>query len=155
MGIARRFLNRVHHPIRPYTMAPVDFPMRYDRWYRPLATVLGLGPARASVTVADGFLRVRSGWAFAMDVTLDNIESARTAPERMWGWGVHQACNGWLVNGSRHGVVEIRLAHPVKPTKAPTAGLFNRPVRCLYVSVTNPDALITALTHRQLPATGS
>ncbi|WP_083026134.1 hypothetical protein [Mycolicibacter minnesotensis] len=133
----------------------MDFPMRYDRWYRPLATVLGLGPARARIEVSDGLLQVRSGWAFAMDIALNNIESARPAPERMWGWGVHQACNGWLVNGSRHGVVEIGLAHPVKPTKAPTAGLFNRPVRRLYVSVADPDALITALTSRQLPATGT
>ncbi|MCV7385954.1 hypothetical protein [Mycolicibacter longobardus] len=133
----------------------MNFAMRYDRWYRPFATVLGLGPKRASIRVADGFLQVRSGWAFAMDVALDNIESARPAPERMWGWGVHQACNGWLVNGSRHGMVEIRFAHPVKPTKAPTAGLFNKPVRCLYVSVTDPDTFIAALTSWQLPATGS
>lgn len=136
-------------------MSAVDFPMRYDRWYRPLATVLGLGPGRASIRVADGLLQVRSGWAFAMDIALDNIESAQPAPERMWGWGVHQACNGWLVNGSRHGVVQIRLTHAVKPSKAPTAGVFNRPVRCLYVSVTDPDGFIAALTGWQLPATGS
>lgn len=136
-------------------MSSVNFAMRYDRWYRPFATVLGLGPKRASIRVADGFLQVRSGWAFAMDVALNNVESARPAPERMWGWGVHQACNGWLVNGSRHGMVEIRFVHPVKPTKAPTAGLFNKPVRCLYVSVTDPDTFIAALTSWQLPATGS
>ncbi|KLO28076.1 hypothetical protein ABW16_14130 [Mycolicibacter heraklionensis] len=136
-------------------MSPVDFPMRYDRWYRPLATVLGLGPGRASIRVADGLLQVRSGWAFAIDIAVNNIESARPAPERMWGWGVHQACNGWLVNGSRHGVVEILLTHGVKPTKAPTAGWFNKPVRRLYVSVTDPDGFIAALTGWQLPATGS
>ncbi|ORV46470.1 hypothetical protein AWC02_10495 [Mycolicibacter engbaekii] len=136
-------------------MSIVDFAMRYDRWYRPLATVLGLGPRRASIRVADGFLQVRSGWAFAMDIALSNIDSARPAPERMWGWGVHQACNGWLVNGSRDGLVEILLGQPVKPTKAPTAGLFNRPVRRLYVSVTDPDAFIDALLSRPLPKTGS
>lgn len=136
-------------------MSCVDFAMRYDRWYRPLATAIGLGPGRASIRVADGFLQVRSGWAFAMDVALHDIESARPAPERMWGWGVHQACNGWLVNGSRHGMVEIRFARPVKPARAPTAGLFNKPVRCLYVSVTDPDAFIATLTARSLPATGS
>lgn len=107
-------------------MSPVDFPMRYDRWYRPLATVLGLGPGRASIRVAEGLLQVRSGWAFAIDIAVNNIESARPAPERMWGWGVHQACNGWLVNGSRHGVVEILLTHGVKPTKAPTAALVQQ-----------------------------
>lgn len=129
--------------------------MRYDRWYRPLATVVGLGPARASIRVADGLLQVRSGWAFAIEIPLDYVESARPAPERMWGWGVHQACNGWLVNGSRHGVVEIRLTHGVKPSKAPTAGIFNKPVRCLYVSVTDPDTFIAAATSSRLPATGS
>lgn len=129
--------------------------MRYDRWYRPLATVLGLGPRRANIQVANGVLQVRSGWAFAIDIPLTNIESARPAPERMWGWGVHQACNGWLVNGSRHGVVEILLSHGVKPTKAPTAGIFNKPVRRIYVSVTDPDAFIGALADWQLPATGS
>ncbi|OBI07197.1 hypothetical protein A5715_18165 [Mycolicibacter heraklionensis] len=136
-------------------MCCVDFPMRYDRWYRPLATVLGLGPRRANIQVANGVLQVRSGWAFAIDIPLTNIESARPAPERMWGWGVHQACNGWLVNGSRHGVVEILLSHGVKPTKAPTAGIFNKPVRRIYVSVTDPDAFIGALADWQLPATGS
>ncbi|CAJ1505033.1 hypothetical protein MU0083_003588 [[Mycobacterium] kokjensenii] len=133
----------------------MDFAMRYDRWYRPLATVVGLGPARASIRVADGLLQVRSGWAFAIEIPLDYVESARPAPERMWGWGVHQACNGWLVNGSRHGVVEIRLTHGVKPSKAPTAGIFNKPVRCLYVSVTDPDTFIAAATSSRLPATGS
>ena len=38
--------------------------MRYDRWYRPLATVLGMGPKRTMIQVAGNTLHVKQAGLF-------------------------------------------------------------------------------------------
>lgn len=124
--------------------------MRYDWWYRPLATVFGLGPRWTRIRVADGVLRVRHGWAFAIDVPLHDIESVTPVDRRPLARGVHAALDGWLVNGSGRGVVEVRFAQPIKPKRAPLIGWFNRPVRKLYLSVTTPEEFIAAVTSHPL-----
>lgn len=68
-------------------------------------------------------------------------------PRNVGARGIHQAGDGSLVNGSRHGSVETSFNRPVKPTKAPTGGFFNGPVHRLYLSVTEPDAFIAELTR--------
>jgi hypothetical protein len=123
----------------------VDFAMRYDRWYRPLATVFGLGPKWTTIQVVDDTLRVKHGWAFRIDVPLKDIKSARLVRKRPWAWGVHQAKDGWLVNGSRHGIVEVKFASPVKPKKPLSSLPFSGPFRSLYLSLTKPDSFIAAL----------
>ncbi|WP_041408072.1 hypothetical protein [Segniliparus rotundus] len=120
----------------------MDFAMRYDRWCRPLSTVFGMGPKRAVIRVDDNMLRVKHGWAFQIDVPLGNIASARLYGKRPLAWGVHGAEDGWLVNGSRDGVVIVRFATPVKPVKAPLGAW---PVRCVLVSLEKPDAFLAAL----------
>jgi hypothetical protein len=37
----------------------VEFEMRYDRWSRPLLTVLGAGPKRTFIRVVDGMLHIK------------------------------------------------------------------------------------------------
>ncbi|MCV7347681.1 hypothetical protein [Mycolicibacterium rhodesiae] len=40
----------------------------FDRWYRPLAAPLGLGPGRCDVSIAAGTLHVSMGWGFSADI---------------------------------------------------------------------------------------
>jgi hypothetical protein len=103
----------------------VDFEMRYDRWLRRLLTVFGVGPKGTMIRVADGTLHVKFGRVFRMDIPVKDIKSARPLGERrrliVWAIGVHQAGDGWLINGSRVGVVELTFHCPVEPKKVPMA----------------------------------
>ncbi|GAY13761.1 hypothetical protein [Mycobacterium sp. shizuoka-1] len=114
--------------------------IRFDNWYRPLATPLGLGPDRSDVTVSDGRVRVTMGWGFSADIPLAAITAATPARGPFLGWGVHGWRGRWLVNGSSKGVVELAIDPPVqaKVVGVPTT------LRTLLVSVTDPEALIAA-----------
>jgi hypothetical protein len=114
--------------------------IRFDSWYRPLATPLGLGPGRSDVNVADGTLHVSMGWGFSADIPLASITEAKPAKGNFLGWGVHGFRGRWLVNGSLQGIVELTIDPPVqaKIVGVPTT------LRTLLVSVTDPDALIAA-----------
>ncbi len=125
--------------------------MRYDRWIRGLMTVFGAGPKRTKIRVADGTLHIKVGYIFRLDIALEDIKSARLLGERrrrliVWAIGVHQTGDGWLINGSRHGVVELTFGRPVKPTKVPLSPLIGGPVRALYLGLAEPEQFITALT---------
>jgi hypothetical protein len=53
--------------------------------------------------------------------------------------------DAWLVNGSRHGIVELKFARPVtSKTVKLLAGTWAE-VRCLSISLTEPDSFIAAL----------
>jgi hypothetical protein len=100
--------------------------------------------------VADGTLHVKFGRNFRMDIPVKDIKSARLLGERRrrsiaWAIGVHQFGDGWLINGSRDGVVELTFDHPVKPKKVPMSPLLGGPVRSLYLSLTEPSEFIAAL----------
>ncbi|MBV9319619.1 MAG: hypothetical protein JO106_06860 [Mycobacterium sp.] len=126
----------------------MDFAMRYDRWYRPWATLFGLGPKWTTIRVVDDILHVKHGWAFCIDVPLKDIKSARLICERPFALGVHPMGDAWLVNGSRHGIVELKFARPVTSKTAKLwAGTWAE-VRCLYISLTEPDGFIGALKSR-------
>lgn len=105
--------------------------MRYDRWYRPLAIVMGLGPKRTEIRVADGTLHVKHGWAFRVDIPLQDIKSTRLIRQRPLGWGVHPLGDVWVVNGSRDGFVELNFVRAVtSKTVKMLAGDWAE-VRCL------------------------
>lgn len=119
--------------------------MRYDRWYRPLATVLGVGPKWTKIRVAEGALHVRHGWVFRIDVPLKDIKSARLVRERPFTWGVHPMGDAWLVNGSRDGVVELKFARPVTSKSVKLLAGSWAEVSCLYISLTEPESFVAAL----------
>ncbi len=136
----------------------MDFAMRYDRWYRPLATLLAVGPMWTKIQVLEGILHIKHGWMFRMDVSLTDIKAARLVTERPWAWGVHRAKDGWLVNGSRRGIVKVKFTHPSEPKKAPLGSMnwlgadwSGAAPRAVYISVTEPDAFIAALTSQSKP----
>lgn len=128
----------------------MDFAMRYGGVYRHLATVFGVGPKQTTIQVIDDMLHVRHGRKFCIDVSLKDIKSARLFPDRPLGWGIHQFKDGWLIRGSRDGIVELTFGRPIKPTRTPLGGgWFDGPVRSLYVSLVEPDAFIALLMSRR------
>ena len=123
----------------------VDFAMRYDRWYRPLATVLGMGPKRTMIRVDDDTLHIKHGWMFRIDVPLKDIKSAHLVSGRPLAWGIHPMGDSWMVNGSRDGIVELKFAHPVTSKSVQLMSSSWGEVRSLYISLANPDSFIAAL----------
>ncbi len=119
--------------------------MRYDRWYRPVATVIGLGPKRTVIRVADGTLQIRHGWAFRLDVPLENIRSARLWPKRPFAWGVHPGGDIWLVNGSRDGIVELVFTRPVTSKSVKLMANDWAEVRTLYLSLEEAENFVAAV----------
>lgn len=114
--------------------------LRYERWFLPLSVPLGLGPERSEVRVEAGKLHVRMGWAFDAYIPLTSITSAKTTDARVFGWGVHCAGGRWLVNGSGKGLVALTIEPPVQAK----FWITSVSLRSLWVSVTDPDALIAA-----------
>jgi hypothetical protein len=103
----------------------------------PFITVLGLGAKRTVIRVADGTLYIKYGRAFRIDVPREDIKFARQRTERRpWAIGVPYTGDGWLVNGSRHGIVELKFSCPVRPKKVPGGPLLNGPIRTLILSLT-------------------
>jgi hypothetical protein len=123
----------------------MDFAMRYDRWYRPVASVFGLGPKWTTIRVVGNTLRIKNGWAFAIDVPLKDIKSVKRINKRPLAWGVHPMGDAWMVNGSRDGIVELNFARPFTSGTVRFVGGSWAEVRCLYISLTDPDSFIAAL----------
>ncbi len=119
--------------------------MRYDRWYRPVAIVFGLGPKQTIIRVADHKLLVKHGWAFRIEVPLENIKSARLWPKRPFSWGVHPGGDIWLVNGSRDGIVELEFSRPVTSKSVKLLANDWAEVRMLYLSLNEPENFIAAV----------
>lgn len=117
------------------------FLIKYGFW-RPLFTVLGLGPRFSRVELRDGTLHVRMGWAFSAAVAAVTIESCEVERRRIW-WsiGVHGFAGRWLVNGSALGIVWVEF----KPVQR--ARVLGVPVklRWLGLSLEEPEAFMDAV----------
>jgi hypothetical protein len=120
----------------------VQTTLRFERWYLPLAVAVGLGPERSEIRLAGDSLHVKMGWAFDAHIPLASISTAEAKDERVFTWGVHYSRGRWLVNGSGKGLVALTIEPPVE------AKVIVKTVRLreLWVSVTDPDALIAACT---------
>ncbi|SPM42555.1 hypothetical protein BN1232_03061 [Mycobacterium numidiamassiliense] len=116
--------------------------LRFERWYLPLSVPIGLGPKNSELRVADGTLHVKMGWAFDARIPLASITRAEVPTERAFAWGVHYSRGRWLVNGSTKGLVALTIE---PPARAKAVGRSVK-LRSLWVSVTDPDALIAAAT---------
>ncbi|MGZ4514729.1 MAG: hypothetical protein ACXVX5_08470 [Mycobacterium sp.] len=116
--------------------------LRYERWYLPLSVPVGLGPKRSEVRVEAGALHVKMGWAFDAHIPLASITRAETANERVFTLGVHYSRGRWLVNGPGKGLVALTIEPPAD-AKAVTRSIS---LRELWVSVTDPNALMAACT---------
>jgi len=120
--------------------ADQTFHIRYGA-FRPLLSILGLGPAFSRVVVGTVSLSVHMGWGFRAEIPLTAITDARTDDRMVGGIGVHGFRGRWLVNGAASGLVAITIDPPAR------ALVIGVPVklRFLRVSVEDPDALLAAL----------
>jgi hypothetical protein len=123
----------------------VDFALRYDRWYRPLAIALGTGPKRTTIRVAGDTLHIKHGWAFELEIPLKDITSVKSVAMRPLSFGVHTGGDMWLVNGSRDGIVELTLSHPVTSKSVKRQSNSWGEVRTLYLSLEDPGGFVTAV----------
>ena len=117
------------------------FPVSFDGWYAVLSTSLGLPPASAYVVVGDTEIHVRMGWAFRSTFSRTAVASTYMPERRPLSRGVHGFGGRWLVNGSGHGVLGIRLSPP------PRAHVLGVPIRLreLLVSVEDREGLAGAI----------
>jgi hypothetical protein len=112
--------------------------LRYDRWFLPFSVPLGLGPNRSALRVDGDTLHVRFGWGFRSEIPLTSIKDAKRNHDKVYAWGAHGWRGRWLVNGSSNDIVELTIDPPAR------AYVMGAPIklRTLYVSVTDPEALI-------------
>lgn len=122
-------------------MTPRRFAIRYDPWCGWLLGLLGLGRRFSGVDVADGEVVIRMGWAFRLRFPISTVAAAERSGERVWGWGVHGWRRSWLVNGSSHGLVMVRI----DPAPRGRVVLVPWTVDTVLLSVEDPDGLIAAL----------
>jgi hypothetical protein len=118
--------------------------LRYERWFLPFSVPLGCGPKQSEVRIDGDSLHVKFGWGFRTQIPLSSITKAEPNNERVYAWGAHGFRGRWLVNGSSKGIVELTIDPPAK------AYVMGVPIklRLLDVSVTEPDALIEAVTRK-------
>jgi hypothetical protein len=121
--------------------------LRYERWFLPFSVPLGLGPKQSDVSIDNGTLRVKFGWGFRTEIPLSSITNAKPNNDRVYAWGAHGWNGRWLVNGSSKGIVELTVDPPAR------AHVMGVPVtlRTLWVSVTDPDALIAEVLPNRGP----
>ena len=114
--------------------------LRYEGWFLPFSVPLGLGPKRSEVRIEDGTLHVRFGWGFRTEIPLTSIKDAKPNNDRVYAWGAHGWRGRWLVSGSSEDIAELTIDPPAR------AYVMGAPIKLqtLYVSVTDPQALIAA-----------
>jgi hypothetical protein len=119
--------------------------LRYERWFLPFSVPFGLGPKQSEVRVANATLHVRFGWGFRTEIPLTSVKDAKPNNDRVYAWGAHGFRGRWLVNGSSKDIVELTIDPPAR------AYVMGVPItlRTLYVSVTDPEALIAACVSRR------
>ena len=120
--------------------SPQTFPIRYGV-FRPLLSVLGMGPRFSSVQVEGDRVRVRMGWSFQADIPRSSITGAEASTGFVGGIGVHGWRGQWLVNGAAKGLVTINID---PPARGRVLGVPVR-LRTLRVSVESPDELLAVL----------
>jgi hypothetical protein len=114
--------------------ATARFPIRFDRWYGSLSSVLGLPPSAAYVDVHADEVEVRMGWAFRSRFPRAAIKSISWPARKPFSRGVHGFRGRWLVNGSGRGVVTLNL------NPAQRAYVLGLPASMRELSVSVADA---------------
>jgi hypothetical protein len=119
------------------------FAIRYDSWFKPVATVPGLGPGVSPASVGPDGLRVRMGGVFQARIDRAAIGAVARHTGPLGGIGVHGRGGVYLVNGSMNGAVRIELGGP----SSRRAGCFGLPVKltALTISLEDPEGFVEAL----------
>jgi hypothetical protein len=121
----------------------VRFPLRYGLW-RPLLSVVGMGPKFSGVEVGDDVVTVRMGLGFTARLPRGSITASHRTENIWWAIGVHGWRGDWLVNGSVGGLVALDISPKQR------ARVLCMPIRLhhLIVGVQDPEGLVEML-HRQ------
>ncbi len=109
--------------------------------FRPLMSVMGLGPRFSRAEIGDDRLIVKMGWAFTADLPRSAIQSAEQTKGLVGGIGVHGWSGRWLVNGATSGLVMIRF----EPRQR--AWVMGFPVKLvsLCLSLEEPEQFVLAI----------
>ena len=117
------------------------FPIRFDKAYGALSTVLFLPPSASYVELEGDRVEVRMGWAFRCRFSRTAVASMATLERKPLSRGVHGFAGRWLVNGSGEDILTIDL----EPAQRAYVMGFPVRLRQLMVSLTDPSALSHAL----------
>jgi hypothetical protein len=117
------------------------FPIRFDRAFRVLSSLMLLKPSDSFVEIDGDEVRVRMAWGFRTRFRRSAVAAASEYRQRPLSRGVHGFAGKWLVNGAADGIVDVVLA---PDQRAHVAGFPVR-LRQLLVSVEDPAGLLAAL----------
>jgi hypothetical protein len=117
------------------------FPIHFGRFNSILMGALGMGRRRSYVDVTDDDLTVRMGWAFRATIPRSSIVEVGRRGYVWWAYGVHMWRSRWIVNGSGHDVVTMRIDPPAR------AGIpwGAWKVREVWLSLDDPDGFRAAI----------
>jgi hypothetical protein len=117
------------------------FPIRFSPFMSVLVALLGIGPRNSYVGVTDDELDVRMGWMFRACIPRASIGTVGERGYVWWAYGVHGNGGRWIVNGSGHNIVTIRIEPPVG------ARVLGVPIRLreLWVSLEDPSQFRAAI----------
>jgi hypothetical protein len=109
--------------------------------FRPLMSVMGLGPRSSRAEIGDDRLIVKMGWAFTADLPRSAIQSAEQTQGLVGGIGVHGWSGRWLVNGAATGLVMIRF----EPRQRARVMGFPVKLVSLCLSLEEPEEFVLAI----------
>ena len=117
------------------------FPIRFSPFITALVALFGIGPRNSYVELTERELSVRMGWMFRAHVPRESIGTVGERGYVWWAYGVHGGGGRWIVNGSGHNMVTVRIEPPVR------ARVLGVPVRLreLWVSLEDPDGFRAAI----------
>lgn len=107
-----------------------------------MMTIVGARPGNSYVELGDdGQVRARMGFGFSATFPRSSITSCHRRGYVWWAYGVHGGRGRWIVNGSGHQMVEVKID---PPTRARMLGI---PVKLndLWVSLEDPDGFCSAV----------
>ncbi len=115
--------------------------IRFGRMNAALLTVLRMGRADSFVEVDDHEVWVHMGAGFSATIPRDSIRSCEPKPYVWWAYGVHGWRGRWVVNGSGHDIVSVKIDPPVR------ARVLGMPVKLkdLWVSLEDPERFCRAI----------
>ncbi len=117
------------------------FPIRFGRFNAALMSLFGMNPGNSFVEVDGHEVRVQMGRGFRATIPRSSIVEARRRGYVWWAYGVHGGAGRWIVNGSGHNIVTVRIEPPV------AARVLGVPIRLreLWVSLEDPGQFRAAI----------
>lgn len=125
-------------------MTATRFPISFGGLNGPFMAALGMSPHRSYVEIDGDTIRARMGWAFRSEIhgrAVVNVEKHRGYV--WWAYGVHGGRGRWIVNGSGHNIVKLKID---PPARARVLGVRIK-LRELWVSLRDPDGFLAATSR--------